>query len=53
MGRAWKSLLEVIWIERFAIALNYGVLCLVTANGDLGALNGPWNNSVEQFLGLY
>jgi hypothetical protein len=34
MGRLWKALLEVFCFVRFVIADNYGVLCIVTANGD-------------------
>jgi hypothetical protein len=39
MGRVWRGMLQVVDSIQKIIALNYGRLCLVTANGDFCAPN--------------
>jgi hypothetical protein len=40
MGRPWKTLLEVAWIEQLPFALNYADLCLLQRMGISGRRRG-------------
>jgi hypothetical protein len=42
MGRAWKTLLEVPCLLGFAVELNYGVLCMLTVNGNFRRFSGDF-----------
>jgi hypothetical protein len=45
---AYPGLLEVNCFVGVAVAGNYGVLCLVTANGDLAVFHTDWSGKVKE-----
>jgi Integrase core domain len=53
MGRVWRGLLEVYFFLRFAFAGNYGVLCLVAANGNFAVFHGCETRPVAEFCGRF
>jgi hypothetical protein len=40
MGRVWRGLPEVACFVGFGVAMFYGDLCMVAANGDFGVFCG-------------